>query len=1726
MRILYPLFLTFLALLTNGGAQLINLAPTGTASSSSEGYQTVAGAGNDGNRTGNYSANGPVFHTLNEAIQSYWQVQLPGPRYLDHVRIFNRVDAVQGSVGNFRIVAKNAGTTVFSQDFLPVNATDQNGARAWGTSALRGVVADFVRIERLNQTPNFMTFAEFEIWGSVTARDPLIVASGATASPAGFSSLASDAIDGDINGNLNGPGVPIYHSLSQGVGQFWEMTLPTEFRVTNLLIFNRTDGVTTTNARVSLRAVSGGPVLWTQDVNLSQGATTPFNYGFALAPNTNGRVVRIETLGNEFLALAEVQAFGVPGTIEAPIVENLAATGVAASVATLQANVTKTGYEAPNVKVYFGTTDGGMVAANWAQVRDLGPQGGAASVTVSGLEQARMYYFRAFAQNSAGSDWADASGTFTTNSAVPATLTLAPAQGVTGYTALFNGRVLTAGNDAPAVTLYWGQTDGGTSTAAWTSSLGLGTNTGLFGTLAGNLQPNATYFFRAAASNAAGTAWSESRTFATNALPPVVINEIHYKPQDRTRNTEFIELWNPSAAAVDLSGWRLADAVDFVFPAGSTLAAGGYRVVAGNAAAFQQYYGLAPGGQYAGTLKNSGEPIELRTGAGMLVDRVDYERGFPWPTAADGAGPSIELIHPGLDNKYGGAWRSSTKTPLPQTPGAQNSVFGISAPPAVRQVVHTPAAPTAGQAVVISAAIADGNGVASAKLQYQMVDPGGYIRKTDAAYATNWTEVAMNDAGTDGDAVAGDGVFTVTLPANVQVHRRLVRYRLSTTNALGASVTVPYADDEQPNFAYFVYNGVPAWSGALQPGAAAPRGTVQTFPGATLASIPPWHLIANATDVSNSQYNSGFDDVRFYSTLVYEGVVYDHIRFKNRGQGSTYVSGKNKWSLNFNRARDIRVRDNWGGYYETWNSVALDANASPWCALHRGATGVDEASSYRMYDLAGVPALRTTYVHWRVIDAAAESGATQFDGDFWGLYLALEPMEGNFIDQRGLPEGNIYDITGSQGDKQYQASTQSADASDWNAYRDAANAGGQTEAWYRANLDLKALYTFHALNRLNGNVDLRPGDNLRYYHRSSDNRWVIAPYDLDMMFVCGSHWSANLDGVTYPGVADQFRAITRHPAIAVEFRNRARELLDLFASDAATGGGQVGQLIDEYGQLVNPAGPPQTWAAADAAMWNLNPSTAGSGATNSNSGYSSHKNNFFRSPYFDFRGVAPVPTTNWTRTLPDADASGYGTFNGLMTWFTNYATNTWPGGTWARSNGDQRGYGYKFLEWESLYGGLGINPTTPDLSFPATPAISYTGPANYPADGLNFTTTAFAPSGSGGTSFGALQWRVGEIRGPGVAGYVAGQPRKYEIEEVWTSPELTSFAVSVHLPVAVAKPGSTYRARVRHKDANGRWSHWSAPHQFTVTQPNVSVYQQAIVVSELHYNPAPATQDEIAAGWSTGDFEWIELKNIGGFALDFTGVRFTKGVDFDFPAGYTIPGGGFALVVKNLTAFQLRYGHAHDAVIAGTYGGDNLNNLGEQLKLSLGAGTGIVDFSYDIAPPWPSGANGLGYSLTLRAPDTRPDHTFGGNWKASAVVGGSPGTDELLTFETWAVEYPGATDLATDTDRDGYSNLVEYALGSSPVNPAARHAPVGDIQEFTVGGITEKYFTLTYARRKYTSDLQFAAEFSSDLTLPWVDHGVLVGAGVGPDDTVLETWRASTPVSQGPQYGRVRVTKP
>ena len=67
-----------------------------------------------------------------------------------------------------------------------------------------------------------------------------------------------------------------------------------------------------------------------------------------------------------------------------------------------------------------------------------------------------------------------------------------------------------------------------------------------------------------------------------NPLPAgdIVINEIYFKPYDKTIPEEFIELYHAGERVVDLSGWFFSSGIAYRFPEGFVLDPGTYLVLA------------------------------------------------------------------------------------------------------------------------------------------------------------------------------------------------------------------------------------------------------------------------------------------------------------------------------------------------------------------------------------------------------------------------------------------------------------------------------------------------------------------------------------------------------------------------------------------------------------------------------------------------------------------------------------------------------------------------------------------------------------------------------------------------------------------------------------------------------------------------------------------------------------------------------------------------------------------------------------------------------------------------------------------------------------------------------------------------------------------------------------------------------------------------------------------
>ncbi len=157
----------------------------------------------------------------------------------------------------------------------------------------------------------------------------------------------------------------------------------------------------------------------------------------------------------------------------------------------------------------------------------------------------------------------------------------------------------------------------------------------------------------------------------------------------------------------------------------------------------------------------------------------------------------------------------------------------------------------------------------------------------------------------------------------------------------------------------------------------------------------------------------------------------------------------------------------------------------------------------------------------------------------------------------------------------------------------------------------------------------------------------------------------------------------------------------------------------------------------------------------------------------------------------------------------------------------------------------------------------------------------------------------------------------------------------------------------------------------------------ALRITEFMYNPpAPPAGSPFTAQ----DFEFIEVQNTSSSQLNLAGYTISDGVTFAFPSEFLAPG-AYAVVAKNVTAFQTRYGFSPN--VLGSYGG-NFDNDTESVAISNGFGQVVEAFTYHDS--WYKSTDGKGLSLVnINLTDNGANLSTAVDWRPSFVNLGAPG---------------------------------------------------------------------------------------------------------------------------------------
>ncbi|NQV36310.1 MAG: CotH kinase family protein, partial [Phycisphaeraceae bacterium] len=151
---------------------------------------------------------------------------------------------------------------------------------------------------------------------------------------------------------------------------------------------------------------------------------------------------------------------------------------------------------------------------------------------------------------------------------------------------------------------------------------------------------------------------------------PVIITEINFDSAPEADTDDWVELFNQSGTAIDLTGWRFVDSVGhgYEFPPNHVFWPGETLVLCRNKIRFKSVHPHVKNllGNFEFGLKKGGESLSILDAQNQVMDQVDYASVSPWPDTARETGYPIELVDASSDNGLGENWRAET---LFGTPG-------------------------------------------------------------------------------------------------------------------------------------------------------------------------------------------------------------------------------------------------------------------------------------------------------------------------------------------------------------------------------------------------------------------------------------------------------------------------------------------------------------------------------------------------------------------------------------------------------------------------------------------------------------------------------------------------------------------------------------------------------------------------------------------------------------------------------------------------------------------------------------------------------------------------------------------------------------------------------------------------------------------------------------------------------------------------------------------------
>ena len=418
------------------------------------------------------------------------------------------------------------------------------------------------------------------------------------------------------------------------------------------------------------------------------------------------------------------------------------------------------------------------------------------------------------------------------------------------------------------------------------------------------------------------------------------------------------------------------------------------------------------------------------------------------------------------------------------TPGLANSRLEMNAGPAIYDVTHTPAIPQANEAVVVTARVSDADDVASLNLRYR-TDP-----------STTLSTLSMRDDGTQGDAVAGDGVYSARISGRSS--GTLIGFRIEGVD--GASAASTYPEDGATDVCLI------RWGDSIPFG---------TFPNVYL-----WTTQAQRNSPDGNQLNNKYR----VGTLVYgaKRVIYG-ARFRDKG--SPYHSGGGDITVTLPKDDKLHgVRERLFGSTGNGNSesTGLRGRLGAWLAKEMGVPYLQ--GNYQRFFINGSQ-FRNLVEDLEEPDHrfAEQSFPDGQEGDLYKISIWFEFADNN--SSFNPTQATLQPFTTEGGEFKaaryrwnWERRAQQFPEEDYSTIFNLVEAANAPDSVLVDQLmglaDVEEWMRVHACNRITGNWDAwtyNVGQNM-YMYKQPGRGAVIMPWDWDFLFGLGDGPTSGLWG--------------------------------------------------------------------------------------------------------------------------------------------------------------------------------------------------------------------------------------------------------------------------------------------------------------------------------------------------------------------------------------------------------------------------------------------------------------------------------------------------------------------------------------------------------------------------------------------------------------------------------------